>query len=89
MQLPNTAVGRQHWNVPMNWLQIASKIASRKLIVGPVAATALLTSGDISSWQWVAVTLGYVAIQGAIDAVEKKLRGPVRDEQDADTPKPE
>lgn len=45
---------------------------SKKLIIGPAAATALLTNGNISSIEWVAVTLGYLVVQGLVDYGKSK-----------------
>ena len=45
---------------------------SKKLILGPAAATGLLANGDITGWQWTAVTIGYLAIQGLVDIAKAK-----------------
>lgn len=47
--------------------------SSKKLLAGPASATTLLAAGQIDGWQWAAVTLGYVAIQGAVDVVKAKI----------------
>lgn len=67
---------------------IISNFNSKKLLAGPVASTALLTGGQITGWQWVAVNLGYVVIQGTIDAVKEAVAPKVIDQQDQDIPKP-
>lgn len=46
---------------------------SKKVLAGPASATALLATGQIDGWQWTAVTLGYVLIQGAVDVAKTKL----------------
>lgn len=65
-----------------------STLGSKKLFAGPVASTALLLDGKLDGWQWVAVNIGYVLVQGAVDAIKARMLPPVVDQQSIDTPKP-
>lgn len=70
-------------------LKFLSPMVSKKLLVGGVLGSAALASGEVDGWQFVALSLGYVVVQGAVDIAKAKA-GVVdpRDRQAEDIPKP-